>query len=54
MLANHQHLHTLLRKTNPTRKEREEILKIIRSGRYDLPECVLENSFKLLKESSSS
>ena len=54
MLTNHHHLHTLLRKSNPSLKEREEILKLIRNGRYDLPECVLENSFRLLKESSSS
>ena len=54
MLTNQHRLHELLAKDSPSRKEREEILKLIRSGKYDLPETVFENSFTLLKEGSSN
>ena len=53
MLTNQHRLHALLVKGAPSRKEREEVLKLIRSGKYDLPETVFENSFALLKEGSS-
>lgn len=54
MLTNQHRLQALLAKDAPSRKEREEILKLIRSGKYDLPETVFENSFTLLKECSSN
>lgn len=53
MLTSQQKLHSLLRKPSPTAAEREEILKLIRVGRYDLPDCVFESSFQLLKANSS-
>jgi hypothetical protein len=53
MLTNQQRIHHLLTKPNPSRKEREELLKLIRIGRYDLPECVFENAFALLKTGAS-
>lgn len=40
MLTNQNKLHQLLRKDSPSNQERQEILKIIRNGKYDLPESV--------------
>lgn len=53
MLSNQAKLHRLLAKESPSKKEREEVLKLIRSGRYDLPACAFENAFELLKANSS-
>lgn len=49
MLNNQNKLHSLLKIKDPSPKERDEILKLIRVGRYDLPECVFEQAYALLK-----
>lgn len=49
MLSSQSRLHTLLKLKNPSSKERDEILKLLRTGKYDLPECVFEQAFSLLK-----
>lgn len=54
MLSNQAKLHHLLAKQAPNKKEREEVLKLIRNGRYDLPACAFENAFELLKANSSA
>lgn len=54
MLTHQKRLHQLLKTDRPSNEEREEIVKLLRSGRYDLPECVFEHSFALLKNNPHS
>jgi hypothetical protein len=49
MLSNQSRLHALLKIKKPSSKERDEILKLLRTGKYDLPECAFEQAFSLLK-----
>lgn len=37
MLNNQAKLHTLLKIKQPSPQQRDEILKILRTGKYDLP-----------------
>ena len=54
MLTNQNKLHALLKLKNPSAKERDDILKIIRTGKHDLPDCVFEQAFTLLKHGQHS
>lgn len=39
MLNNQANLHALLKIKQPSPQQRDEILKLLRQGKYDLPEC---------------
>lgn len=49
MLTNQSKLHALMRLSKPSSQERDEILRLLRIGKYDLPECAFEQAFTLLK-----